>query len=782
MTNILENADLQFRLDAERSCWSLQSIEGGLALTDVRMRVEYHCQRARCKAFSLWDVQGVSEAAEVASPHGWMRQISLSLAPDENGLGGGMDFALPDEHPLLLWRLNIRNDGSQPVRLDRLTSLETSLQSARKDGRYVFFSNGWGSWNHTGAYGQGDRFRRTRLGPFTAPMRVNAGTPQPKRRGHFASDMFGVLGERTERRGVLAGFLSQTQHFGSLEARLDGARPGLRMWANGDGARLDPETAISTDWACLVFLDVDLPDPLGDYIEAVARQAGIHKRPSKTPTGWCSWYQFYQGVSAQDVRSNLQIATERRPRLPLDAIQIDDGFETRVGDWFSFRPTFPEGVAPLAGEIEAAGFTPGLWLAPFILQRDSRLAQDHPEWLLRGRFNRPVNAGFIWDQFTTALDLTHPDALDYACRAVDIAVHEWGFPYLKLDFLYAAALPGRYRDPNRTRAQVLRSGLEALRRSAGEEAFLLGCGCPLGSAIGLVEAMRIGADVAPRWRPFYLNTEFYFQAEPDMPSARNAIQNDLTRAPLHRRWWLNDPDCLLIRQDSHLSLPEVQSLATVIALTGGMLLLSDDLSQVSPERLRIAQALLPLIGERPRLLDWIDAATPRRLRLDLEAACGDWRLLALFNWENRTQEATLRLADYGLDIERAYVGREFWSGRIYVSTTGELKLAPLPAHGAALLALREVIPDAPQYLGGDLHVSQGLEVAEWEWQVASRELRLRLERPGKSAGHIDLALPRPPKEVNLDGAPLAWELVDEGSYRFRVAFDSSAELKFVMES
>jgi alpha-galactosidase len=342
-------------------------------------------------------------------------------------------------------------------------------------------------------------------------------------------------------------------------------------------------------------------------------------------------------------------------------------------------------------------------------------------------------------------------------------------------------LPGRYRDPTQTRAQVLRHGLEALRQTAGEETFLLGCGCPLGSAIGLVDAMRIGADVAPRWRPFYLGTEFYFQAEPDMPSARNAIQNDLTRAPLHRRWWINDPDCLLIRQDSRLNLAEVQSLATVIALSGGMLLLSDDLSQVSPERLRIARTLLPLIGERPRLPDWFDAATPRCMRLDLNGACGEWRLLALFNWGDRPQEATLRVADYDLEPGLAYWGREFWSGQIHSFSKGEVDLGRLPTHSVALLALRQVLPDQPRYLGGDLHVSQGQEVAAWNWQAATQELRLRLERPGRTAGHIDLALPSAPEEARLNGAPLVWDPVAKGCYRFSVEFESVAELKLIME-
>ena len=182
---------------------------------------------------------------------------------------------------------------------------------------------------------------------------------------------------------------------------------------------------------------------------------------------------------------------------------------------------------------------------------------------------------------------------------IDAAVHRWGFSYLKLDFLYAAALPGIRSDPTRTRAQVLFAGLTALRQAAGEETFLLGCACPLGPAIGLVDAMRIGADTARRWKPSFHRIETFFSAEPNLPAARNACHNALTRSALHRRWWVNDPDCLLARPNTELTLDEFQTIATIIALTGGSLLLSDHLPDLPPERLRRVAALLPLIGKRP---------------------------------------------------------------------------------------------------------------------------------------------------------------------------------------
>jgi hypothetical protein len=73
--------------------------------------------------------------------------------------------------------------------------------------------------------------------------------------------MFGVLGDRKHRTAILAGFLSQKQHFGSLEVLMDDLSPALRLWANADGARLDPGSIMETDWACLHFLHLDTSDP-----------------------------------------------------------------------------------------------------------------------------------------------------------------------------------------------------------------------------------------------------------------------------------------------------------------------------------------------------------------------------------------------------------------------------------------------------------------------------------------------------------------------------------------
>jgi len=290
-----------------------------------------------------------------------------------------------------------------------------------------------------------------------------------------------------------------------------------------------------------------------------------------------------------------------------------------------------------------------------------------------------------------------------------------------------------------------------------------------------MDGMRIGADVARQWNPSFMGIEKLFKEEADFPAARNASHNTLTRSALHRRWWVNDPDCLLLRATTHLSLAEVQTLATAIALTGGSLLFSDQMPELPPERLRIAQALLPLIGERPRLLDWFEATTPHRLRLDLQGAAGAWHLLARFNWEDVRRVVDFRLEDFDLDTTNPYIAREFWSGETEVSLArGWLNPKAIPPHGVILLAVRPFQPGLPLYLGSDLHISQGLEVADW--QANPGRLDLQIQRPGRARGLVELSLPAAPQLAALDGQALKWQATLPGCYRFPVELDQLAQL------
>ncbi|MFD1046890.1 hypothetical protein ACFQ1S_15730, partial [Kibdelosporangium lantanae] len=51
--------------------------------------------------------------------------------------------------------------------------------------------------------------------------------------------------------------------------------------------------------------------------------------PRPAPTIWCSWYQYFTKVTEANVDANLALMGD----LPIDVVQVDDGYQAELGDW-----------------------------------------------------------------------------------------------------------------------------------------------------------------------------------------------------------------------------------------------------------------------------------------------------------------------------------------------------------------------------------------------------------------------------------------------------------------
>src|SRR4029077_17989540 len=98
--------------------------------------------------------------------------------------------------------------------------------------------------------------------------------------------------------------------------------------------------------------------------------------------GWCSWYHYFHAITEDALRANIKSLEAMRSEFPLDIIQLEDGFQSALGDWDTTNAKFPSGLKKIAGEILAAGFEAGIWTAPFLAARDSRLMLHHPDWFI----------------------------------------------------------------------------------------------------------------------------------------------------------------------------------------------------------------------------------------------------------------------------------------------------------------------------------------------------------------------------------------------------------------
>lgn len=312
-----------------------------------------------------------------------------------------------------------------------------------------------------------------------------------------------------------------------------------------------------------------LEDAFGRYMHAM----GVVPRPAAPLVGFSSWYRHYGDIDAGKLAHDLEGVAAALAELPDTGVrpifQIDDGY-AKVGDWTApDKERFPGGMAPLASRIAGKGLLPGLWMAPFVCERGSETYRQHPGWLLRDAEGAPVMSGSHWSG-GFALDTLNPDVREHVRQALGTATREWGFRFLKLDFLYAAAL---LPHGGMNRGELMADALDLLRESVPQGTLFDLCGVPIMSAIGRTEYCRIGCDVGLDW-----DGKAYMRITGrERVSTKNSLANTLGRAHLNGVAFLADPDVFFLRDDVKLTDTQKEELLLADARLGGMLLTSDDM-------------------------------------------------------------------------------------------------------------------------------------------------------------------------------------------------------------
>lgn len=479
--------------------------------------------------------------------------------------------------------MNITILPSEPVRIVRF---RVDLPFAYQRGDRIF-SNGFQSWTDTREYGINERMRGynrlTELymkSPMANRLGVNrAGDATfhayPRGKGVFYGYSYGYV--RRDGRVCLLGSLSEKSGYTILT--FDARRGAVRVEKDLEGVTFYQETQLLT----LVAIEDTYDAAFDRYFE----QMNVAKPRAERTCGYTTWYNYYTGINMDIIRRDLNALSAHGG---FDVFQIDDGYQTAVGDWFSIRQKeFPDGMRAAADLIHSKGLRAGLWLAPFGAQRDSRLFAEHPDWFVRGRDGEPWLAGGNWGGFY-ALDIYRAEVRKYLENLFDVVLNKWGFDLVKLDFLYAAAVQPIH---NKTRGEVMCDAMDLVRKLTGDR-LMLACGVPMMPAFGKADFCRIGADMSLSWRRKLFDGR-------ENASTPNAIDNTVFRRHLDGRAFLNDPDVFLLRNTNiHFDLERRRLLAKVNSLMGSLLFCSDNVSEYGGKQ---EQALCEILaGERARIV------------------------------------------------------------------------------------------------------------------------------------------------------------------------------------
>lgn len=615
--------------------------------------------------------------------------IRLSMVTDQTGFFSILQFK-NRTHNVEVYSLN-------PMIIDVDTDTRSFTGWAGTDLRY--FRNGFHSWEQTHAL------------PIVS--------------GENLSHLFTIINNILTKQALVMGFTTTASQLTTVsilgrnteENRLE----QVVASSLSDGIVLNErETLVSEE---LYIQATEEPrKALELYADILANRMQAKKWPS-VPTGWCSWYYYFTRPDQTEVVANAEFIKERFDGA-IEWILIDDGYQVAVGDWDP-NARFSGGFKNLIHAIEANGMNSGIWVAPFIASEHSKLFKERPDWFIKDKDNVPIVAGEnpLWLGKFYSLDLTRPQVIEFIEKTLR-DLKEYGFEYFKIDFIHHAALQGKRFNENIPRGKAVRMGLEAIRKAVGES-FILGCGAPLGPCVGIVNGMRIGTDIGTSWMYEWGG------------GVHGSAINTMTRSFLHNRLWLNDPDCILVRQDdNNLTQDEVQLWATVVALSGGLRFLGDRMSEVSEDRQRIIDQILPSYQKGGVALDALDQTYPRLFALPLITSLGQWAVVAAINLTEKPIDVSLDIKDLELDEKTLHHVFDFWNEKYEGQCENSLEIRGLKPHSCQLLCIRPE-SNIPSVLATTIHYTQGaIELADNTWDEEKKELRIKVVRGTRHAERI----------------------------------------------
>jgi alpha-galactosidase len=137
--------------------------------------------------------------------------------------------------------------------------------------------------------------------------------------------------------------------------------------------------------------------------------------------------------------------------LGIELFVLDDGWfggrdddHRGLGDWTVNRRKLPGGLASLAGSLKAMGLSFGIWVEPEMVNEDSQLFREHPDWVVRTPGREPSTG-----RNQLVLDLTRPEIQAHIISAMTAVFSAADISYVKWDMnrnlsdMYSAALPAQ---------------------------------------------------------------------------------------------------------------------------------------------------------------------------------------------------------------------------------------------------------------------------------------------------------------------------------------------------
>lgn len=660
---------------------------------------------------------------------------------------------LSKTHDALAIRQRIRNRGAEAIHLDALIPLR-----CRGPKSLLLADKGADSWEVLA-----QKRRKTQL-----PTSVRPGQAKPENLAReIEIDPFCLLHPLGEEQSpaLLAGYISQLGHCARLLLKFK-ADPGgaeleyLTAECEFDGVVLPPGGQRTSQWL-LLRASTDPQNLIGDFADRVGQYHGAKEPPKNAPVVPCSWY--YHGPNFNEKDFNKTLEYLRKDRIPFDVFLIDECWDLSWGDWLG-NDKWPSGMKAAADKIRDSGYRPGLWSCPFIVMPKSRLAKEHPQWLLKREDGTPYI--FRMGGPNHVLDPTYPGVCEFLEQTYRRLTRDWGFMYLKFDFMRAVTMAKgiRFYNPSVTRLEAYRMGLEAIKRGTGPDVYISVCGGHYGGSIGIASAQRSGSDNSSQGGGLMV---FWGKR------TSQTFQQNTLRTWMNRLWHVN-PDAMMVRRvgdhpDQRLSDTEARTFAVNQYIGGGMVKLTFAFAELDDFTRRLYRHIIPSLNSSSIPLDLFEQPCPSKLLTRVTPRCSNlepWVTVAVVNWTDQPKNMSLALSE---KVTESMTGPKFLVFDFFTQKAlgifdkeAEIDLGEQAPHESRVLRITPWNGREPVLAGTDLHFSGGgVEIASW--QANADEVSGIIQTIWNYPVTVTAAFP------NNDGYVLNTATVEPGQDTFRIA-------------
>ena len=179
----------------------------------------------------------------------------------------------------------------------------------------------------------------------------------------------------------------------------------------------------------------------------------------KRPVLINNWEGTYFDFDEEKIMGIAEAASE----IGCEMLVLDDGWfgvrnddNSGLGDWHVNPKKLPGGIKRIADYTNSLGMKFGLWFEPEMVNEDSDLYREHPDWALKDPKRKPVLS-----RNQLVLDMSRKEVVDYLFDSISKILDSANIEYIKWDF-------------NRSLANVYSAAIEPARQGEVAHRFVLG--------------------------------------------------------------------------------------------------------------------------------------------------------------------------------------------------------------------------------------------------------------------------------------------------------------------